>query len=163
MSNNFPFPMQPFSDGWQRQALSLALGFGCCAPEASVGIGREPGETRILRIRRRKALAPAPSPEKSPPYDSKRSARTSRPRDLRVFTPNQNPKKGATLDWMVTPKSLKRSKMQTIYAIILGVLVSARGVPGLELGEQVMAAGSPRDEAVQEQTNATVDSAAQLA
>ena len=53
--------------------------------------------------------------------------------------------------------------MQTIYAIILGVLVSARGVPGLELGEQVMAAGSPRDEAVQEQTNATVDSAVQLA
>ena len=101
----------------------MAWGFGCCAPEASVGIGRDPGETRILRIRRRKALAPAPSPEKSPPYDSKRSARTSRPRDLRLFTPNQNPKKGATLDWMVTSKSLKRSKMQTIYAIILGVLV----------------------------------------
>ena len=82
------FPITVTLQSRERQVLLLAWGFGGCAPEASVGMGRDAEKTRIFRNRRREALAPAPSAEKSPPYDSKRSTQAPRPGNHRLFTTN---------------------------------------------------------------------------
>jgi len=87
----------PFSDGG-RQALLLAWGFGRGAPEASVGMSRDPEKALRLRYQRREALAPAPSAKKPALYDSKRTARAPRPGHLLVFTPDLNPLRLPTRD-----------------------------------------------------------------
>ena len=80
--------------------MLLAWGFGRYAPEASVGMGRDPKKALSLRCRRREALAPAPSTKKSAPYDSNPALAGPSPQagHLRVFTPEMIPWRLPTLD-----------------------------------------------------------------